>query len=79
MRCSCGVWVCPAFSLGKGRVDEVPVKSKRVEGGKNEDMGEKGVGNGEKDGFRIADVGGAGNGGGAGIRLPPGMKGRGNL
>ncbi|KAM3078378.1 tyrosine protein phosphatase yvh1 [Clarireedia jacksonii] len=23
MRCSCGVWVCPAFSLGKGRCDEV--------------------------------------------------------
>jgi len=77
MRCSCGVWVCPAFSLGKGRVDEVLFKSKRVEGRK--DMSEKGVVNGEKDGFRIADVGGDGNGGGAGIRLPPGMKGRENL
>jgi dual specificity phosphatase 12 len=23
MKCSCGVWVCPAFSLQKGRVDEI--------------------------------------------------------
>ncbi|KAF5869360.1 putative dual specificity protein [Botrytis fragariae] len=32
MRCSCGVWVCPAFSLLKGRCDEVTI-GKRVEGG----------------------------------------------
>ncbi|CAD6450562.1 8aae3b52-b610-4f6a-acc6-dd4518e1bc36 [Sclerotinia trifoliorum] len=32
MRCSCGVWVCPAFSLLKGRCDEVTIR-KRVEGG----------------------------------------------
>jgi dual specificity phosphatase 12 len=66
MRCSCGVWVCPAFSLQKGRVDEV---TKRKEGQVNQ------VG---KDGFRIADVGVSGTGGG-GIRLPPGMKGKENL
>jgi len=30
MRCSCGVWVCPAFSLQKGRVDEV---TKKIEHG----------------------------------------------
>ncbi|ESZ97099.1 hypothetical protein SBOR_2529 [Sclerotinia borealis F-4128] len=30
MRCSCGVWVCPAFSLLKGRCDEVTI-GKRVE------------------------------------------------
>ena len=66
MRCSCGVWVCPAFSVQKGRVDEV---TKRREGQVNQ------VGKG---GFRIADVGvnGAGSGG---IRLPPGMKGKENL
>ncbi|KAG4029671.1 hypothetical protein MFRU_015g02050 [Monilinia fructicola] len=50
MRCSCGVWVCPAFSLLKGRCDEVTV-GKRVE---------------------------AGSGGAGGIRLPPGMRGRGS-
>ncbi|KAM0167628.1 hypothetical protein ACHAQE_000016 [Botrytis cinerea] len=32
MRCSCGVWVCPAFSLLKGRCDEATI-GKRVEGG----------------------------------------------
>jgi dual specificity phosphatase 12 len=62
MRCSCGVWVCPAFSLQKGRVDEV------VKKGDVRDLG--------KDAFRIAEVG---DGDGGGIRLPPGMKGKGNL
>lgn len=57
MRCSCGVWVCPAFSLQKGRVDEI-VKKAEVD-----KLG--------KDGFRTAEAGG--------IRLPPGMKGKGNL
>ena len=65
MRCSCGVWVCPAFSLQKGRVDEV-AKKEEV----NQTM--------RKDGFRVADVGTNGIGGG-GIRLPPGMKGKENL
>lgn len=27
MKCSCGVWVCPAFSLQKSRVDEMVKKS----------------------------------------------------
>lgn len=67
MRCSCGVWVCPAFSLQKGRVDEV---SKKNEGRVNQVVG--------RDGFRVADVGTNGTGG-AGIRLPPGMKGKENL
>lgn len=62
MRCSCGVWVCPAFSLQKGRVDEIVKKG-----------GVQGLG---KDGFRIAEIG---QGGGGGIRLPPGMKGKENL
>ena len=26
MKCSCGVWICPSFSLQKGRVDEVVSK-----------------------------------------------------
>jgi dual specificity phosphatase 12 len=65
MRCSCGVWVCPAFSLQKGRVDEV-TNRKVVQ--VNQVMG--------KDGFRTADVTRAAIGG---IRLPPGMKGKENL
>ena len=59
MRCSCGIWVCPAFSLQKGRVDEMV---KKVDAG--------------KDGLRVAEAGG---GAVAGIRLPPGMKGKQNL
>jgi dual specificity phosphatase 12 len=58
MRCSCGIWVCPAFSLQKGRVDEV---IKKTDAGKG------------RDGFRVADAGDNG------IRLPPGMKGKGSL
>ncbi|KAG9242608.1 protein-tyrosine phosphatase-like protein [Calycina marina] len=27
MKCSCGVWICPAFSLQKGRVDEVVLRA----------------------------------------------------
>jgi dual specificity phosphatase 12 len=27
MKCSCGVWVCPAFSVQKGRVDEIVKKT----------------------------------------------------
>jgi dual specificity phosphatase 12 len=64
MRCSCGVWVLPAFSLQKGRVDEIVRKPENV----------RGIGT---DGFRIADAGEATAGGG--IRLPPGMKGKENL
>lgn len=30
MRCSCGVWICPAISLQKGRVDEIVKKSDTV-------------------------------------------------
>jgi len=63
MKCSCCVWVCPAFSLQKARVDEVV---RKVDGGEG-----KG-----KDGFRVADAGG---GGMSAIRLPPQMKGKGSL
>jgi len=63
MRCSCGVWVLPAFSLQKGRVDEVVKRIDHVSG-----LG--------KDGFRTADSPEAGGGG---IRLPPGMKEKENL
>lgn len=27
MKCSCGVWVCPAFSLGKSKIDEITIRS----------------------------------------------------
>merc|ERR1712225_201564 len=48
MRCSCGVWVCPAFSLQKGRVDEV---TKKIEHGVSKsgnvgDRAEVGTGHG---------------------------------
>jgi dual specificity phosphatase 12 len=66
MRCSCGVWVCPAFSLQKGRVDEVTKKELKV----NQVVG--------KDGFRIADIGTNGTGNDS-VRIPPGMKGKENL
>jgi dual specificity phosphatase 12 len=61
MRCSCGIWVCPAFSLQKGRVDEVMLKPTEIKGraGKEENS-EKNVAEKMK---------------GLGIRLPPGMRG----
>lgn len=65
MRCSCGVWVCPAFSLQKARVDAVMKRTERAEGkGKVAEVGGNGV---------------AAAGGASGIRLPPGMKGKENL
>ncbi|CAL3967559.1 unnamed protein product [Diplocarpon coronariae] len=65
MRCSCGVWICPAFSLQKGRVDEV---TKR---------GETGLAQGSKPGAlgSTTEAGRAAHG----IRLPPGMRERENL
>lgn len=51
MRCSCGIWVLPAFTLQKSRVDEVVKK------------------------VAVTDT----TGKPGGIRLPPGMKGKGNL
>ncbi|KAH8602211.1 protein-tyrosine phosphatase-like protein [Bisporella sp. PMI_857] len=48
MRCSCGAWICPAFSLQKGRIDEVTLKAG------------VGQGAGRKNGFRVADIGAAG-------------------
>ena len=59
MRCSCGVWVCPAFSLQKGRVDEVTIKPAEATGGK--------AGNGDEGVVEKMR--------GLGIRLPPGMRG----
>jgi len=63
MKCSCGVWVCPAFSLQKGRVDEVIKR------------GEKGQGQGKDANHQTPSAGDFGGG----IRLPPGMKGKENL
>jgi dual specificity phosphatase 12 len=63
-KCSCGIWICPAFSLQKARVDEI---TKR----------------GEYEAVQGADqinvTSGRDKGGGIGIRLPPGMRGKGNL
>jgi dual specificity phosphatase 12 len=49
MRCSCGVWVCPAFSLQKGRVDEIVKRMDNLRGG-------------GKDGLRTAEVPDGGGG-----------------
>jgi len=65
MKCSCGVWVCPAFSLQKGRVDEITIKKR------GDNVPGPGLGN-------VSEAGGV-SGGGGGIRLPPGMKGKENL
>ncbi|KAI9048702.1 hypothetical protein LZ554_007533 [Drepanopeziza brunnea f. sp. 'monogermtubi'] len=64
MRCSCGVWVCPAFSLQKGRVDEVTTKAET----ERERASKPGIVGGEEGG-RAAH----------GIRLPPGMRDKENL
>jgi dual specificity phosphatase 12 len=64
MKCSCGIWVCPAFSLQKGRVDEIVKR------------GENNQGQGAD---RVNVATGGDKGGGMGIRLPPGMRGKENL
>lgn len=43
LRCSCGVWVLPAFSLQKGRVDEIVKRKEPVKGAGN-GAGESGGG-----------------------------------
>jgi dual specificity phosphatase 12 len=60
MRCSCGIWVCPAFSLQKGRVDEVNLKPAA-------DMKSGTAGDSENDVVEKMK--------GLGIRLPPSMRG----
>ncbi|CZR59603.1 probable YVH1-protein tyrosine phosphatase [Phialocephala subalpina] len=61
MKCSCGIWVCPAFSLQKGRVDEIVKR------------GENRQGQG-KDGTKTSGDGSSNDEGRGSIRLPPGMK-----
>jgi dual specificity phosphatase 12 len=68
MRCSCGVWVCPAFSLQKGRADEITKRGENIQG--------PGQGQG-KAGDRVGSAGARDEAGG--IRLPPGMRGKENL
>ncbi|PBP15605.1 tyrosine-protein phosphatase [Diplocarpon rosae] len=65
MRCSCGVWVCPAFSLQKGRVDEVAKK------------GEAEFAPGSYSGTLKGSAGASATA--HGIRLPPGMREKENL
>ncbi|KAH8685546.1 hypothetical protein BGZ60DRAFT_426035 [Tricladium varicosporioides] len=70
-----GRYAWQAFSLQKGRVDEI-TKTKVGEG--SQGQGSAGVG----DGFRVAAVGAGAREGMAGegvIRLPPGMRGKENL
>lgn len=72
MRCSCGVWVCPAFSLQKGRVDEVLSKGKTDDVGVGPQATNDQAGGAPSEGNTDAAV--AAKMRGLGIRLPPGMK-----
>lgn len=70
MRCSCGVWICPAFSLQKGRVDEI---TNRVGNTTSYSVTtQKGLGDnqaGQQNETSKEERSAA-----LGIRLPPGMK-----
>lgn len=63
-KCSCGEWVCPAFSLQASKVDEVRVPKGQQQGGGGADAG---VGGGGADpaAARAAALG---------IRMPPGRR-----
>ncbi|KAL3427695.1 Tyrosine-protein phosphatase yvh1 [Phlyctema vagabunda] len=63
LRCSCGVWICPAFSLQKGRVDEVGFVPK----GQIKSQSQQ------------PTTSGSGEAVAGGIRLPPGMRGKQSL
>jgi dual specificity phosphatase 12 len=75
MRCSCGKWICPAFSLHKGRVDEI---MKKDVGGLlgSQQQGADLVGGVEKFDLSSSDVPSNAEEriAATGIRLPPGMK-----
>ncbi|CAG8972424.1 hypothetical protein HYALB_00001113 [Hymenoscyphus albidus] len=68
MRCSCGVWVCPAFSLQKGRVDEVIYKGKVEDVGIGPQASTAMARGASDDANVVAKMRGLS------IRLPPGMK-----
>lgn len=70
LRCSCGRWVTPGFSLQRARVDEERVRKSVVAAARGD--GDGGGGNGSGSG----DDGGAGRAA-LGIRMPPGFGGRG--
>lgn len=59
IKCSCGIWVCPAFSLQKSRVDEITKKAGELKPGFGQDVAAVTGGNGLT---------------ASGIRMPPGMK-----
>ena len=65
MRCNCGIWVCPAVTLQKSRVDEIV---KRGEGN-GQRVGGLATGSGDSVGTSREERDSA-----MGIRLPPGMK-----
>lgn len=66
MKCSCGIWVCPAFSLQKGRVDEVTKRAIDIRSG---------PGASAASGGGTSEVGEIGSGiASLGIRMPPGMR-----
>lgn len=71
IRCSCGVWVCPAFSLQKGRVDEAISKGKTDDNGVGPQANSALAGRASSEGNSDAV---AAKMRGLGIRLPPGMK-----
>ncbi|KAL1850950.1 tyrosine protein phosphatase yvh1 [Diaporthe australafricana] len=66
-KCSCGEWVCPAFSLGASKVDEirVPKKGPHQQDGKGGGGGGGAAGAGDPAAARAAALG---------IRMPPGRR-----
>lgn len=61
MKCSCGIWICPAISLHKGRVDEIVKRGDSRQGQASDAVKTPG------DEAMAVGIG-------KGIRLPPGMK-----
>lgn len=68
MKCSCGIWVCPAFSLQKGRVDEVTLRL-GMRGGDS-----SGVGAASGEAAKGGEAGKSDGVAALGIRMPPGMR-----
>jgi len=62
MKCSCGIWVCPAFTLQKGRMDEVTLRPGMGNGGRGRQASGT-AGEVKADGVAAS-----------GIRMPPGMR-----
>ncbi|KEF61815.1 uncharacterized protein A1O9_03385 [Exophiala aquamarina CBS 119918] len=81
LRCSCGGWVTPGFGVGKGRVDEVPVRRISPATMNNIETDSKDVGDRGAKGVVDATADPSLRQHHPAVRLPPGMRrgGAGNL